>query len=281
MTFSIVAYDPRTGDLGVAVASKFLAAGSIVPHARANVGAIATQSYANEYFGPKGLELLEKGLEPKDVIIKLLSEDPDREKRQLAVVDSKGRAAAFTGKECIEWKGHEARENFSVQGNILAGPQVIDEMAKAFERTEGELVDKLLAALKAGDGAGGDKRGKQSAAILVVRKGGGFIGLSDKYVDLRVDDHPEPVKELERIFLLYDSTRLLRLGSRELLLVPQRDVMELQQALSKLGFYKGNVDGFMNAELAKAVSDYRRSKGLMDVSYVDKQLVKMLAKDAL
>jgi len=198
-TFSIVAFDPKTGDLGVAVASKFLAVGSVVPYAQAGVGAIATQSFANTTFGPKGLALLKKGLTPSQVLKQLLSGDKDRELRQLGIVDAKGRAAAFTGKKCLPWAGHIVGKGFAVQGNILAGEQVVKAMAKAFQETKGELAERLMAALEAGERAGGDARGKQSAALLVVRKGGGYGGFDDRYIDLRVDDHPEPVKELKRI----------------------------------------------------------------------------------
>lgn len=279
MTFSIVAYDPETGDLGVAVASRFLAVGSIVPHARAKVGAIATQSYACEYFGPVGLKLLENGLSPEEVLNRLLSNDQHREKRQVAIINTKGQVAVFTGKECIEWAGHIAGDNFSVQGNILVGPNVLESMASAFRETDGELVDKLIASLEAGEIAGGDRRGKQSAAILVVREKGGYLGESDKYVDLRVDDHPDPIKELKRLFNLLDSSRLYRLGSRELFLTPQRDVKEIQRVLAQLGFYRGEIDGFPNRELEQAIRDYRKSKGLMDIAYVDLALIKMLKSE--
>jgi uncharacterized Ntn-hydrolase superfamily protein len=201
-TFSIVAFDPKTGDLGVAVASKFLAVGSVVPYAKAGVGAIATQSFANTTFGPKGLGLLRKGLTPSQVLKQLLASDKDRELRQVGIVDAKGRAAAFTGKKCLPWAGHIVGKGFAVQGNILAGEQVVKAMAKAFQETQGELAERLMAALEAGEQAGGDARGKQSAAILVVRKGAGYGGFDDRYIDLRVDDHPEPVKELRRILTI-------------------------------------------------------------------------------
>jgi len=201
-TFSIVAFDPKTGDLGVAVASKFLAVGSVVPYAQAGVGAIATQSFANTTFGPKGLALLKKGLTPSQVLKQLLANDKDRELRQVGIVDAKGRAAAFTGKKCLPWAGHIVGKGFAVQGNILAREQVVKAMAKAFQETQGELAERLMTALEAGEQAGGDARGKQSAAILVVRKRAGYGGFDDRYIDLRVDDHPEPVKELSRILTI-------------------------------------------------------------------------------
>jgi uncharacterized Ntn-hydrolase superfamily protein len=201
-TFSIVAFDPKTGDLGVAVASRVLAVGAVVPYAQAGVGAIATQAFANTTYGPKGLALLRKGLTPEQVLKRLLAEDKDREQRQVGIVDAKGRAAAFTGKKCLPWAGHLVGKGYTVQGNILAGEQVVKAMAQAFENTKGELAERLMAALEAGESAGGDARGKQSAALLVVRKGGGYGGFDDRYIDLRVDDHPEPVKELRRLLTM-------------------------------------------------------------------------------
>ncbi len=201
-TFSIVAFDPKTGDLGVAVASRVLAVGAVVPYAQSGVGAIATQAFANTTYGPKGLALLRKGLTPEQVLKRLLAEDKDREQRQVGIVDAKGRAAAFTGKKCLPWAGHLVGKGYTVQGNILAGEQVVKAMAQAFESTKGELAERLMAALEAGEAAGGDARGKQSAALLVVRKGGGYGGFDDRYIDLRVDDHPEPVKELRRLLTM-------------------------------------------------------------------------------
>ncbi len=280
VTFSIVGFDPDTGDLGVAVASKFLAAGAVVPHARAGVGAIATQARANYLYGPRGLEMLARGMDPQSVLDTLLREDPDREVRQVGIVDAKGRTAAFTGRNCIEWKGHKFGKHVVVLGNILVGERVLDAMLEAYESAEGELVDRLLAALEAGDKAGGDRRGKQSAAILVVRESGGFLGFGDRYVDLRVDDHPEPVMELVRIFRLYDSTRLMRPGSRDIIAMPANDVKILKLALSKLGFYKGEIDGYIDKELAQALVSYLASKGLSTIPYIDAQTVKRIIKEA-
>lgn len=198
-TFSVVGADPKTGDVGVAVASKFLAVGSVVPYARAGVGAVATQAFGNTTYGPRGLELLARKLHPQEVIRRLTASDKDRDQRQVGIVDARGRSATFTGKRCIAWAGGIAGEHFAVQGNILTGEEVVKAMAEAFQRTEGELALKLMAALEAGERAGGDSRGKQSAAILVARKNGGYAGFDDRYIDLRVDDHPEPVQELKRL----------------------------------------------------------------------------------
>jgi uncharacterized Ntn-hydrolase superfamily protein len=205
-TFSIVARDPRTGELGVAVQSRFLAVGAVVPWARAGVGAVATQAWANPTFGPRGLELLARGETPEAALARLLEEDPGRERRQVAILDAQGRAAVHTGKECLPWAGAAAGEGFACLGNILAGEEVVRAMARAFRETAGDLGERLLAALEAGQAAGGDARGQQSAALLVVRERAGYGGLTDRYRDLRVDDHPEPIRELRRIYELHRKT---------------------------------------------------------------------------
>ncbi len=198
-TFSIIAHDPATGELGLAVQSRVPAVGAIVPAAQAGVGVIATQSLANVELAPLGLVLLRERIPPERCLEILLKNDPMREKRQLALINAAGASAAFTGSECLDHAGHRTGKDFAVQGNLLAGPEVLDAMAKAFESAEGELADRLIAALRAGQTAGGDRRGQQSAALLVVRDGWGYGGLNDRYRDLRVDDHPEPIEELARI----------------------------------------------------------------------------------
>jgi uncharacterized Ntn-hydrolase superfamily protein len=216
-TFSIVGYDAVNGDWGVAVASRYFSVGSVVPWAEAGVGAIATQANVNVGYGPRGLELLRQGLAAKDVLGKLLAEDqfPPTDGRQVAIIDRNGNIAAYTGPNAPKWAGDRQGKTWSAQGNILVGPQVPEAMGKAFETTEGELAEKLFAALKAGDDAGGDSRGKQSASILVVRKGGGRNINNDRYVYINVDDNPQPIPELRRLLdinlgLLY-SERVGRL----------------------------------------------------------------------
>lgn len=208
-TYSIVAHDPATGDLGVAVQSKFFGVGSVVPFARAGVGALATQAYANTTYGPRGLDLLRQGFEAEGVVHELTSTDENRAFRQLGVVDAHGRAAAHTGGRCNEWAGHLIGEHYTVQGNILTGQEVVQAMATAFEKARdlpgSELADWLATALAAGELAGGDKRGRQSAALLVVRAAGGYAGLNDRYVDLRVEDHPQPIQELQRLLELHKT----------------------------------------------------------------------------
>jgi len=198
-TFSIVAFDPETGDLGVAVQSKFFAVGAVVPFAAAGVGAIATQSYANTTYGPRGLELLRAGMGSREALDTLLGDDPQRGLRQVGVIDAAGNAANFTGDGCWPWAGGRIGDTYSVQGNILAGPEVADAMAVAFEVAEGDLATRMVAALAAGQAAGGDVRGRQSAAVLVVRQGGGYGGLNDRFIDLRVDDNATPIDELSRL----------------------------------------------------------------------------------
>ena len=202
-TFSIVARDPATGEIGVAVQSKFIAVGAVVPWARAGVGAVATQAWGNPTFGPRGLDLLSAGLAPKEVLERLLADDRGREKRQVGILDASGRAAIFTGKECQDWAGGVVGKDCACQGNILAGEGVVRSMARAFEEAKGDLGDRMIAALEAGQGAGGDRRGMQSAALLVVRERGGYGGFWDRYRDLRVDDHPDPIAELKRIYALH------------------------------------------------------------------------------
>lgn len=201
-TFSVVGYDPDTKEWGVAVASKFLAVGSVVPWAEAGAGAVATQSFANVSYGPKGLELMRKGKTAEEAVKALTDDDEGRDTRQVGMIDAKGEAATYTGKKCLAWAGGKTGKHFACQGNILAGPEVVDAMAKTFEESKGPLAWRLLASLEAGDKAGGDKRGKQSAAIYVARAKGGYAGLNDRYIDFRVDDHKEPIPELMRVLAL-------------------------------------------------------------------------------
>ena len=200
-TFSIAAYDPVNGDWGVAVASRYFSVGAVVPWAEAGTGAIATQANVNVGYGPRGLELLRQGLTAKQVLDKLLAEDTfeGKDGRQVAIIDRGGNIAAFTGPNAPKWAGDRQGKTWSAQGNILVGPQVPEAMGRAFEATEGELAEKLFAALKAGDDAGGDSRGKQSASMLVVRKGGGRNINNDRYIYINVDDNPQPIPELRRL----------------------------------------------------------------------------------
>lgn len=241
-TFSIVAYDAQEQAWGVAVASKFLAAGALVSWARADVGAIATQAYARVGFGPDGLALLQTGKSATEVLNQLLENDPMREQRQIGIVDAQGRAAAHTGSGCSEWAGHKIGEGFTCQGNILTGSETVDAMADAFSNARGELSDRLLAALQAGDVAGGDKRGKQAAGLLVVKANGGYGGDTDRYIDLRVDDDSQPVKKLKQ---LLQSHHLFfgRAKPEDQIRITEDIARELQTMMSEQGYMGGEVDG--------------------------------------
>jgi uncharacterized Ntn-hydrolase superfamily protein len=200
-TFSIVAIDPATGELGVAVASRYFSVGSVVPWAMAGVGAVATQADVNVGYGPQAIDLLRQGLTAQQVLAKLLADDtfPGKDGRQVAIVDAHGNVATYTGPNAPHWAGDRHGKTWSAQGNILVGPQVPEAMGKAFESTPGELAERLYAALKAGDAAGGDARGHQSASMLVVRKGGGRNTNNDRSIYINVDDNPEPFPELRRL----------------------------------------------------------------------------------
>ena len=238
-TYSIVACDLAAGQWGVATQSKFLAVGSIVPWAEPHVGAIATQAYANPKYGPDGLALLREGMSARDVVARLTEADDGREQRQLGVVDAQGNGATFTGSECMDWAGGLAGPGFAAQGNILVGEETVAALATTFTATDGRpLAERLLECLAAAQTAGGDRRGQQSSALLVVERDGGYAGLSDVLVDLRVDDHPTPVQELVR---LYDMHHLL-FGK-----TPQDDWIdvdddlraELTERLQRLGYEDG------------------------------------------
>jgi len=208
-TFSVVGFDPETGDLGVAVQSKFFGVGSVVPWVEADTGAIATQSYANTSYGPAGLALLSQNKTAAETISHLTAHDTNHAQRQVGIVDNQGRSASFTGAKCNPWAGHYEGQFFGVQGNLLTGPEVVQAMAEAFTAArqvpDTELADWLMASLQAGQSAGGDKRGRQSAALVVGRAGAGYAGLNSRYIDLRVEDHPEPIKELFRLLEIHKA----------------------------------------------------------------------------
>ncbi len=238
-TFSIVAYDPTLKAWGVAVESKFLAVGAVVPWAQAGAGAVATQSYANLAYGPDGLDLMGRGLSAEETIETLIKNDEGHALRQVGVVDREGRAAAFTGAGCYDWAGHLVGDGFTCQGNLLL-PGTIEAMAERFEQirgTSGELADWLVEALAAGQAAGGDRRGRQSACVVVVVEGGGYGGNNDRYLDLRVDDDPYPIRKLQELVKLHH----LYFGEVDPNnLIPLNDIVaELQTLLQKMGYYSG------------------------------------------
>jgi uncharacterized Ntn-hydrolase superfamily protein len=235
MTFSIVARDPLTGDLGIAVASKFLAVGAVVPHARAGVGAIATQALANVRYGPEGLHLLHRGMDAEAVAARLTEADEGRLNRQFGLIDATGRAATFTGGECLTWAGGRTADGVAAQGNILTGPDVVDALVDSFSAGGQAFPELLLAALKAADTRGGDRRGRQSAALLVVREGGGYGGGNDRWIDLRVDDHAAPVDELERLLAL-NRLYMDRPRPEDLLPIDEALTKELRRLLAAAGY---------------------------------------------
>lgn len=278
-TFSIVARDPRNGDLGIAVQSKFLAVGSVVPWARAGAGAIATQALANISYGPDGLAMLEQGLSAQETLDALISADEQREHRQVGIVDQAGRAAAFTGRECFAWAGQIVGDGFCCQGNILAGDAVVSRMAESFTQrstTQEELGERLVAALAAGQEAGGDRRGRQSAALYVARAGGSYGGVLDRYIDLRVDDHPDPIVELSRLLRLH-RFYLTRPADEDLLVIDAALAAELQDALRDLGYYSGPTTGSYDRMTREALFAYggveNLEERLVEHARIDQQVL--------
>jgi uncharacterized Ntn-hydrolase superfamily protein len=252
-TFSIVAYDPRRKEWGVAVQSKFLAAAAVVSWARANAGAVATQSFANLAYGPEGLDMMAQGMEASEVIAALTQNDEDAAMRQVGVVDREGRAASFTGEDCNDWAGHLVGDGYACQGNILV-PGTVEAMASAYEDLsvgEGELADWLVSALAAGQKAGGDSRGRQAAGVLVVRQDGGYGGKTDRYLDLRVDDDPFPIRKLGQLVQMH---HLFFGETKEEDLVPLSEIAaELQDLVRRTGDYEGPATGEFDSATSSAL----------------------------
>ncbi len=263
-TFSIVAHDPVRQEWGIAVQSKFLAVGAVLPWAKAGVGAVATQAFANVTYGIEGLELMAAGKTAVETINIVTAADDDREHRQVGMVDANGNAASFTGNLCMDWAGSITGDGFACQGNLLL-PGTIEMMAAMFEGTRlggGELAQWLLTALAAGQEAGGDKRGRQSAALLVVRKGGGYGGNNDRYIDLRVDDHPTPIRELSRLLRLH---RLYRGEVKPEDMIPLADIaLPLQKLLLRTRHYMGLLDGEFTPETRAALFSLVKHESLDD-----------------
>jgi uncharacterized Ntn-hydrolase superfamily protein len=252
-TYSIVACDLEAGQWGVAVQSKFLAVGSVVPWAEPNVGAIATQSYANPRYGPNGLALLRDGHSAEETVEELTAADSDRALRQVGVVDGTGRAATFTGDECHDWAGGRTGEGYAAQGNILVSAATVDALAVTFEQNAHlELAERLLECLAAAQAAGGDRRGQQSASLLVVEKDAGYAKLSDTVVDLRVDDHERPIAELHRVFGLHREIFGVT-PTEDWLAVDDELAAELRERLAKLGY---------DDELERAFFDWAGTENL-------------------
>ncbi|WP_266078012.1 DUF1028 domain-containing protein [Haladaptatus caseinilyticus] len=256
-TFSIVARDPEQNAVGVGVQSKFVSVGAVVPFVSADAGAVATQSYANVAYGPDGLDLLRSGRPAEEVVMELTGADPEFESRQVGVVGQDGSVAAFTGADCFDYAGDIQGENYSVQGNILENRETLEAMAETFEEASGGLPERLIAALHAGNEAGGDKRGEQSAALSVAKPEGGYDGRNDRWIDVRVDDHERPIDELERVFKIYDVTLLEREEPDETRELSGETAIEVGAALVELGFFDGTPDETFGEEERDALEDFR------------------------
>ena len=259
-TFSIVARDPETRAVGVAVQSKFVGVGAVVPFASADAGAIATQSFANVAYGPDGLDLLRRGHDAESVVETLTAGDPEAEQRQVGVVGRDGSVAAFTGTDCFDVAGDHQGTEYTVQGNILENQATLDAMAEAYEAAraaDGGFPEALIAALHAGNEAGGDSRGEQSAALYVAKPEGGYDGGNDRWIDVRVDDHETPIDELERVFKHYDVTLLERVPPEETHELDGEPARAVAGTLAELGFYDGEPDASFGAPEREALEAFR------------------------
>jgi uncharacterized Ntn-hydrolase superfamily protein len=254
-TFSIVAHDPAENAWGIAVASKFPAVGAVVPWAQAEVGAVATQSYANTSFGPRGLELMSQGHDAEETLERLLGEDEGREKRQVGVVDERGNPATFTEGECHPWAGGKTADHVAVQGNILTGPEVVDALLETCLDTEADLPTRLHRALLAADRGGGDRRGRQSAALYVVKPEGGYGGYTDRWIDYRVDDHPDPVKRLGDLLEMH-KLYFGRSPEDERVRLEGEPLKHLQELMAELGYYQGQANGRYDPATRAAVEAF-------------------------
>ncbi|MCC6260409.1 MAG: DUF1028 domain-containing protein [Anaerolineales bacterium] len=274
MTFSIVACDLKAESWGVAVASKFPGVGAAVPWANAQAGALATQAYANTSFGPNGLKLLMKGLSAKETLAKLLMDDADRELRQVGIVDFNGKAVTYTGAGCPNWAGGIAGKGYAIQGNILAGERVVRAMEKKFLSATGDLPTRLHAALLAGDRAGGDKRGRQSAAIYVVKPHGGYGGFVDRWIDYRVDDHADPVPELGKLLELH-KLYFGKSPHNERLALKGAALLQMTAILKNAGYLKKN-GAFVSAFNAFIGDENFEERADPQAQWIDKPVMKYL-----
>lgn len=258
-TFTILARDPGSGQLGLAVQSKFLAVGAAVPAARAEIGIVASQAWSNPTYGSRALAHLEAGLSPQETVDRLVEDDEERNVRQLGVLDAAGRAAVHTGRHCFPWAGSVRDDNMACLGNVLAGPQVVEAMAEAFRRSPGEFDARLLEALRAGQAAGGDWRGREAAAMLVVRPRADYKRLSDTYINLRVDHHAEPIEELGRLLELHRQR--FRWHEQRDLPIDADVAMILRVALTVLGYLPGPAGGPWDEAAADALARFCRDAG--------------------
>lgn len=281
-TFSIVACDLATQAWGVAVASKFPAVGAVVPWARAEMGAVATQSYANTSYGPRGLEMMGQGLSAEETLAKLLADDEERELRQVGLVDAAGMAATFTGADCHDWAGGLTGPGYAIQGNILTGENVVTAMQNAFLQTAGSLPARLYAALYAGDRAGGDRRGRQSASIYVAKPKGGYGGFIDRWIDYRVDDHPDPVPRLGELLELHE----LFFGesdTKDRAAIEGKTLQQLQQILIREGYLKGDFGTVYDQQTRKALEAFTGNENFeercdLEAGWIDQPVLDYIFK---
>lgn len=281
-TFSIVAYDPEVQAWGVAVASKFPAVGAVVPWVRAGAGAVATQAHANTTFGPRGLDLMAEGRSATDALQALIGADEASGLRQIGLVDAQGLPATFTGEDCIHWAGGLTGGHYAVQGNILVGSHVVEAMSAAFEHSEADFPGRLLAALQAGDQAGGDRRGRQSAAIYVARAGAGYAGFNDRWIDYRVDDAEDPVPELVKLLELHR----LYFGEsppQERLPIKGEVASTLQRLMTARGLYDGPTDGRYDEQTKKALflfigNENFEDRADIEQGFIDRPVLEFLTR---
>ena len=251
-TYSIVGYDPITNDLGIAVATKYIAVGSSVPFAKPEVGALAIQAYANPKLGPEGLQLLEKGYSPNETIEILMKKDEGKDFRQLGIVDSKGHSATYTGKKCEFWAGGMTEQYCAAQGNMLIGESTVSAMIKYFVSHSGNLADRLLDSLIEGEQIGGDKRGRQSSALLVVRPNAGLAVYNNNLIDLRVDSHYSPCERLKELLKEYYDVQIIT-KKENFVILNSKIINDMQLALYRLGRYRGKIDGKYNKQTQNAL----------------------------
>ncbi|WP_226676358.1 DUF1028 domain-containing protein [Rossellomorea aquimaris] len=275
MTYSIVGFDPEEKEWGIAVQSKFLGVGSVVPFAKAGVGVVATQSYANTSYGPHALKLMSEGKTAEEALEIITRDDPERPLRQVGLIDAGGNPATFTGEGCYDWAGGQTGKHFAAQGNILVDKNTVKAMAETFESTTGSLADRLLHSLDAGQEAGGDSRGMQSAALLVVKESGGYGGFNDRYIDLRVDDHASPIKELKRIYQLHQLYFKESDAGRVVLL--EGDIHnEVERELTRLGYAKDKQSLYQN------LKDYLHTENFemreQEENYIDLDVLDYMKK---
>ncbi len=298
-TFSIAAVDLSNGDVGVAVQAKFPNVRPVVPWAEVGVGAVATQSFVNVSYGSKGLTLMRNGATAEEALKILIANDSARHSRQAGIVDAKGNAASWTGNECFDWAGGITGGNmggkgmivtgkgYAAQGNILVGRETVEAMARTFESAKGSLADRLVAALVAGGKAGGDRRGEESAALLVKRKDAGYDGTTDDYIDISVYDHAKPLQELERLYALH-KFYFFRTDPRNLVVIDASICKELQallknKAYKEMEFYAGPVNGVFNPATKKALQDFMGWENydvrIRDDDKIDKEVLEDIRKN--